>query len=307
MQIEELADRIHSIFKEYGVSKREVVERLKLLIYEFKVPENEAYTTVVNYLLKEYKIPRYEILAPLTKISEIGNSGRVSVKAKVLQLWEPASPSISQTGLLGDETGVVRFLIWAKAGKPEVEENKCYIFRNVIVDEFAGVKRLNVTRFSEIEEISEDVKVAEVPAKVYGEIEFVGSLVAIHQNSGLVQRCSQCNRIAKAGNCMVHGKVKTVDDLRVRGVVDNGVDNYEIIMGEEVIKKLLGIDLETAKKIAQENLDRKAVLDEIKKRLLGKYLKISGFLGVRFFRVTHAELYKPEIKKDVEKVLGEIK
>ncbi|MCS7121506.1 MAG: replication protein A [Archaeoglobaceae archaeon] len=307
MRIEELVDRIYSIFKEYGVSRKEIMDRLKLLIYEFKVPENEAYTTVVNYLLKEYKIPKYEVLAPLTKIAEIGSSGRVSVKVKVIQLWEPVSPSISQTGLIGDETGVIRFLIWAKAGKPEVQENKSYVFRNVVVDEFAGMKRLNVTRFSEIEEISEDVKVAEVPAKVYGEVEFIGSLVAIHQNSGLIQRCSQCNRIAKGGNCIVHGKVKTVDDLRIRGVVDNGIENYEILMGEEVIKKLVGIDLETAKKIAQENLERKAVLDELKKKLLGKYLKIVGFLGVRFFRVTYAEFYKPNIKEEVEKILEELK
>ncbi|MET1124497.1 MAG: replication protein A [Archaeoglobaceae archaeon] len=305
-RIEELADRIYETFKDYGVKKKEILERLKLLIIEFKVPEDEAYNTVVNYLVREYKIPREELRAPLTKIAEVLDSepGRwVSVKAKVVQLWEPTSPSITQTGLIGDETGLVRFLIWAKSGKPEVEEGKCYVFRNVVIDEFAGIKRLNVTRYSEIEEIDEEIVVAEVGGEEKG---IVGALVAIHQNSGLIQRCSECNRVAKGGHCPVHGKVKTYDDLRVRGVLDDGRNTYEIIMGEDVLKELLGIDLAKAKRMAQESLDRGVVLEELRKQLLGKYLVVDGVMGPRFLRVTRAEFYRPKIKEEIDKLLEEL-
>ncbi len=302
-KIEELANRLYEAYKDYGVKKKEIFDRLRLLLVEFKVPEKEAINTITNYLVREYRIPREEVRAPLTKIAEIKDPNMwVSVKAKVLQLWEPSSPSIAQTGMIGDETGTIRFLIWAKAGKPEVEEGKCYVFRNVVSDEFMGVLRLNVTRYSDIEEIDEDIEVKfDKPAA--GEVEIVGALVAIHQNSGLVQRCVECGRIVKSGNCPVHGRAKWYDDLRLRGVIDDGENTYEIIMGEDVLRELIDLDLERARRIAEENLDRAAVLAEMRKRLLGKYLRVEGTMGVRFLRVTRAEFYRPEVAKIVDELL----
>ncbi|HDN74030.1 replication protein A [Archaeoglobales archaeon] len=302
-RIEELSSQLYEKFKDYGISKKEIAKRLKLLLLEFKVPETEALRTITNYLVREYQIPKEEVRAPTTKVFEIKEPGRwISVKAKVVQLWEPTSPSISQTGLIGDETGLVRFLIWSKAGKPEVEEGKCYLFKNVVTDEFGGSMRINVTRYSEIEEINEDIKVSE-ELRYPGELEIVGSLVAIQQNSGLIQRCNECGRVVKSGMCPVHGKVGWYDDLRIRGVIDNGENTYEIILNEENIKDLTGIDLEGAKKMAKENLDRSVVLSELKRMLLGKYLKVGGDLVGRFLMVRRVEFYKPEITAEIEKLL----
>ncbi len=302
-RIENIASQLYEKFKDYGVSKKEILKRLRLLLVEFKVPESEAVRTVTNYLVREYQIPREEVRAPTTKIAEIKEPGRwISVKAKVVQLWEPSSPSIAQTGIIGDETGFIRFLIWAKAEKPEVEEGKCYLFKNVVTDEFGGAMRINVTRYSEIEEIEGDIAVPE-EFKYPGEVEVIGALVAIQQNSGLIQRCEECGRVVKSGMCPVHGKVRWYDDLRIRGVVDDGENTYEVILNEENIKDLTGIGLEEAKKIAEENLDRGTVLSELKKMLLGKYLKIDGDVVGRFLVVRKVEFYKPDIGSEVEKLL----
>ncbi len=306
-RIEKLTSEFYEKYKDYGVSKKEIYERFKLLLLEFKVPEEEARRTVTNYLMRNYQIPREEIRAPLTKISEISEPNRwVSVKAKVVQLWEPSSPSIAQSGIIGDETGFIRFLIWAKAEKPEVSEGKSYLFKNVVTDEFGGVMRINVTRYSEIQEIDEDVEVPEELRFARGEVGVTGALVAIQQNSGLIQRCKQCGRVVKSGMCPVHGKVEWYDDLRIRCVIDDGENTYEAILNEENIKSLKGIGLEEAKKIAQENLDRNAVLRELKKQLLGKYLKVEGDMSGRFLMVRNVEYFKPDIGKEVEELLSEL-
>lgn len=301
-RVEKLADQIHEKFKEYNVSRKEILKRLKLLIIEFKVPESEAVRTITNYFIKELEIPREAVIeTQLVKIADIDEAGRwVSLKAKVVQLWDTNSPSISQAGLIGDETGMIKFVVWAKAGKPEVEEEKCYLFRNVVTDIFAGRRQVNITKYSEIIEIDEDIT---LPPR---EIEVVGALVAIQQNSGLIQRCEECGRVMKSGLCSVHGKAKWREDLRIKGVLDDGENVYEIILNEENIKSLTGIDLEKARKMAEETLDRGIVLSELKKRLLGKYLKVQGVRGERYLIVKSVDFYKPDVASEVEKLLEAI-
>ncbi len=302
-KIEKLADQIYERFKDYGVPRSEILKRLKLLILEFMVDEGEAVRTVTNYLAKEYAVPREEIVrdSQLVKISDINEPNMwISLKAKVVQLWEPNSSSIAQTGLIGDETGFARFTVWAKAEKPRVEEGKSYLFKNVVSDVYGGRRWIKVTRNSDIIEIDEDI---ELPPR---ELEVVGAMVAIQQNSGLIQRCVECGRVVKKGICPVHGKVEWRDDLRVKGVLDDGENTYEIILNEDNIRELTGIDLQKAKKMAEESLDRGVVLSELKKMLVGKYLRVTGVRGERYLIVRSVEFYRADIRESAEKLLAEL-
>lgn len=300
-RVEELADQILSQFTGLGyeINRDEVIKRLRLLLYEFKVPESEAVRTVRNWIIKEYGIPREKVVeAPLVKIKDITKPGQwVSLKAKVVQIWDSSSPSVSQVGLIGDETGIIKFVIWAKSGKGEVEEGKCYLFKNVVTDSFQGRMQINVGRTSEIVEIDEDIQ---LPPR---EIEVIGALVAVQQNSGLIQRCEQCHRVMTKGICPIHGKVKGYDDLRIKGVLDDGENVYEIILNEENIKELTGIDLEKAKQIASERLDRNAVLSELKRMLLGRYFKVAGVRGGRYLLVRRVEKILGVKADEVDKLL----
>ncbi len=304
-RIKQLTDQIVEQFRRsgYEVDAKEISKRLTLLIYEFKVPESEAIRTVKNWLIKELEIPKEKLVAeaPLVKIADITKPGQwISLKAKVVQLWDSSSPNVSQVGLIGDETGIIKFVIWAKSGKGEVEEGKSYIFRNVVTDSFQGRMQIHVTRTSEIVEIDEDIK---LPPR---EIEVVGALVAIQQNSGLIQRCKLCRRVMTKGICPIHGKVEGYDDLRIKGVLDDGENYYEIILNEENIKALTGIDLEKAKQIAAERLDRNAVLSELKSRLLGRYLRVRGTRGGRYLIVNEVEFLRGVDKAEVEKLMEEV-
>jgi|Deesub1362A_J573_1020465.scaffolds.fasta_scaffold00049_34 replication factor A1 len=304
--IDRLTDQILSRFKKMGhdVDPKEVSKRLKLLIYEFKVPEDEAIRTVTNYLIKELDIAREDLFSresPLKNISDLSKSGEwVSLKAKVVQLWDTESPNVSQVGLIGDSTGIIKFVVWAKARKPEVEEGKSYIFKNVVTDSFGGRLQVNINRNSEIIEIDEDIS---LPPR---EIEIVGSLVAIQQGSGLIQRCPECHRALKKGLCATHGKVEGYDDLRVKGVIDDGLNCYDVILNEENIKYLTEIGLEEARKIATETLDRESVLSELKNRLLGRYFRIIGSRGERYLIVREIDFLKRDVIKETNDILAEI-
>jgi len=290
-RIDELTNGIVRRFIDSGfnVNDREVRKRLKLLLLEFSVPEREAVKTVINYLMKDLDITREQLVAeaPLVKVSDITKPGEwISLKAKVVQLWDTTSPNVSQVGLIGDETGIIKFVVWTKAEKDEIEEDKSYLFKNIITDSFGGRMQVNVNRNSKIEEIDEDIK---LPPR---EIEVVGSLVAIQQNSGLIRRCKLCDRaITKV--CPVHGKVESYDDLRIKGVIDDGENCYEVIFNQDVVKSLTGIGIEEALRIARNNLDRNAVLAELKKKLLGRYFQVSGIKGERYLIVSSVETLRP--------------
>ncbi len=306
-------DRVDAIAKELlekyeGVDRKEIIEKLKKLLIEFKVPENEARRTMENYIMREYGIPRESVRETFTRIGDITEAGKwVNVKAKVIQIWESSSPSIAQTGLIGDESGVIRFLMWTKANKPPLVEGKSYIFRNVVVDDFGNVLRLNINRTSEIVEVNEDIEVKPLE-NLREDIEVVGALVAIQQNSGLIQRCSVegCNRVVKSGKCPIHGKVRPVEDLRIKGVIDDGERTYEVIINEDGVKELTGIDIEKAIKMAEEHFDRGVVLAELKTLLLGKYLKVTGSLTPRYLIARKVEFYRPQIRDEVDKLLAEL-
>ncbi|MDK2795061.1 MAG: hypothetical protein PWQ22_930 [Archaeoglobaceae archaeon] len=296
-----IVEEIYERFKSYGVSRKEIENRLKLLLYEFKVPEEEARRTIINGLRKNYNIVKGDLKPSITKISEIEPNTWVSLKAKVVQLWEPNSPAIAQTGLIGDETGITRFVVWAKANKKRLEEGKCYLFERVVVDEFMGLKSVKVTSASEVKEIDEPIEVKDENA----EVEVVGALVSIQQNSGLIQVCKLCGRVVKAGVCVEHGKVEANEVLRLKSVLDDGERTYDLILDEKIINSLTGIGLREARKLAEEHLDRGVVLLELKKRLLGKYLRVKGELRFRTLNAKSAEFYKPRIIEEVEKVLEE--
>lgn len=301
-RIEELTQQIVQRFKKsgYDVNAKEVLKRLKLLMLEFKVPESEAVRTITNYLIKELEIPRESLAVEgeFVKIADITKPNQwISLKAKVVQLWDSNSPNISQVGLIGDETGIIKFVVWAKAGKREVEEGKNYLFKNVVTDSFAGRMQVNVNRNSEIVEIEEEIS---LPPR---EIEVVGALISIQQNSGLIRRCKVCNRVMTKGLCPIHGKTEGYDDLRVKGVIDDGENVYEVILNEENIKDLTGIGLEEAKKIAEEFLDRTAVLSELKKQLLDRYFKLVGNRGERYLLVKNIEYLRVDLRKEVEELI----
>ncbi len=303
--MKEIAKQIEARFLELGVKVQtsEIETQLDQLINKFKVPPEEARRNVVNSLLVKHNIPKANYFAAhdtlQVKTSDIKEDGNwVSVRGKIVQLWEANQESIAQVGLFGDESGTIKFTKWAKAGLPSVEEGKCYIFKNVVTSEWQGKFSVMLNKTSEIIPITEDIEVGSTPT------EFSGAIVDIQGGSGLIKRCPECNRALVKGACGEHGKVEGLYDLRVKAVMDDGERVQDILLNREITEALTGITLDKAKEMATEALDQVVVLDMIKSKLVGRYYVVSGAKLDRFLLV---ESIKPDVKpmdEDMKRILA---
>ncbi|WP_319506664.1 replication factor A [uncultured Methanolobus sp.] len=276
--MKQLAQEISARFHELGVEIpiEDIEERLDKMITKFKVPKEEARRSVVNYFLKSYNINRGEFYtgqseSPTVKISDIAVDGKwVNVRGKIVQLWDNSHESISQVGLVGDESGTIKFTLWESAAAPLVEEGKSYVFKNVVVNEWNGKFQLNVNKSSSIESIDEEIEVGSTT------VEFKGAMVDIQSGSGLIKRCPECNRALTKGACMEHGKVDGIYDLRIKAVMDNGASIQDAILKRDQVEEITGMTLENAIALAADALDQGVVLEQMKKLLVGKYYLVSG-------------------------------
>ena len=303
--MKEIATKIEARFLELGVKVQssEIETRLDKLINEFKVPPEEARRNVINYFLKVHNIPRTEFFekreTPQIKVSDIKEDGKwITVRCKVVQLWESNQESISQAGLLGDESGTIKFTKWEKAGLPAVEEGKNYLFKNVITSQWQGQFSIKLNRTSEIVPIKEEVEVGSTS------VEFSGAMVDIQSGSGLIKRCPECNRALVKGACGEHGKVEGLYDLRVKAVLDDGEKVQDILLNREITEALIGITLEKAKEMATEALDQAVVLDLIKNKLVGRYFIVTGAKLDRFMLVDSITQDKRPLDNEIGKIIA---
>ncbi len=199
-----------------------------------------------------------------------GNNQWVTVRGKVVQLWENSHESIEQTGLIGDETGVVKFTNWASSELPDMEEGKSYLLKNVVVSEWNGRAQIQLNRGSSIEELDEDIEVGT------STFTYSGAMVDIQTGSGLIKRCPECKRALVKGACAEHGKVRGEYDLRIKAVLDSGTSTQDALINRELTEELAGISLDGAIAMAADALDPGVVLDRLKQELIGRYYMVSG-------------------------------
>jgi len=235
----------------------------------------------------------------LLKVVEINEPGRwIDLRVKVTQLWETNSDAISQSGLIGDETGSIKFVKWAKADLPDLEEGKSYHLKNVVTDEFQGRFSVKLNRTSQIEPIDIDVEVGSQAA------EFSGALVDVQKGSGLIKRCPVCKRSLAKGVCSEHGKVEGTYDLRIKAVMDDGRRVQDVLINRETTERLVGLTLDEAKQMAMEALDHEVVRSLIEGKLVGRYFSVTGPRVDRYLLVETINEAGPVVIADVDELIA---
>ncbi len=196
----------------------------------------------------------------------------VDVRATVVELWEPRGESVAQVGLLGDDSGRMKFIAFTTSELPELEEGKSYALGNVVTDEYQGNFSVKLNRTTSITELDEEIEVGDDSTSVEG------ALVDIQSGSGLIKRCPEddCTRVLQNGRCSEHGEVEGEFDLRIKGVLDDGEEVTEVIVDEDATEELTGIALEEAKEMAMDALDTTVVADEMRQKILGRYYRVRG-------------------------------
>ncbi|MFC7233434.1 hypothetical protein ACFQMM_22495 [Saliphagus sp. GCM10025308] len=75
------------------------------------------------------------------------------VNAKVAKLWDETHPTIHQAGILEDQTDSIRFVSWANAEPPTLDEDVWYRLKGIHVNEYKGEPQVQIKRWTKISEI----------------------------------------------------------------------------------------------------------------------------------------------------------
>ena len=213
------------------------------------------------------------LLPSITPIADL-KPGVGSVRAKVIQDWEVTNDRMLQTGLLGDESGTIKFVIWKDEDKENLEPDTVYNIYYATVDEYNGRLSLVLNTAMYIADEG-DIEVGR------NETESRGALVHVAQGSGLIKRCpvEGCNRtLSRQNYCPVHEIQPNFRyDLRIKAVLDDGDRARNVLMQREIVEKLTGITLEEAIQIAETNpLGMDEIFYRIRNAVLGRYYSCNG-------------------------------
>jgi replication factor A1 len=203
------------------------------------------------------------------------HTGVGSVRAKVVQEWEPTHDRMLQSGLLGDETGTIKFVIWKELGKERLEVGSVYSVFYALVDEYNGRLSLNLTTATVMQEEGD------IPTISGGEVAIRGAIVHIAPGSGIIKRCpvEGCNRaLSRQNYCPIHEiQPNFVYDLRIKGWLDDGEKTHNILIQRDVVEMLTGMTLDQSKEIAENNpLGMDEVFLRMRDILLGRYVVCHG-------------------------------
>jgi replication factor A1 len=191
------------------------------------------------------------------------------------------------SGTLADESARLPFTDWEP--RQTVEAGASLRLENVYVREFRGVPSVNLSEFStaevidEVEARSDPERLAIADAVARGgayDVELVGNVISIRDGSGLIERCPECGRVIDKGQCRSHGEVDGEDDLRTKGILDDGTGTVTAVLDDELTAQVYGGGLEDAKEHAREEMDQSVVADTIRGRIVGREYRVRGSLSV---------------------------
>jgi replication factor A1 len=217
--------------------------------------------------------------------------GIASVRVKMTQEWEARSERILQTGLVGDPTGTIKFPIWQEEGKEPLTSDTVYDIYYATVDEYNGRLSLVLNSGTVIPDEG-----AELDVGVGGQV-YAGAIVHVGQGSGLVKRCpvEGCNRVLSRQNyCPIHEiQPEFRYDLRIKGVLDDGVTTKNILMQRETTEATAGISLDEAVNLAENSpLGMDEVFLRVQSAVMGRYLDCHGREMDTTVLVTGAERHR---------------
>lgn len=227
-------------------------------------------STAKNTMIEE--IPsKGDTESVVTEIKDL-STGIFNIRGKVIQFFDSKNDKIDQVGLLGDETGIVKFITWKSSNAPKLEKDKSYVFN------YAQSQKYNELYSLVIASAIEMPDEIHVPSK---QTEIIGNLVSIKAGSGLIRRCKVdgCGRVISRQNyCTIHEIQNDFKwDMRIKGIIDDGTTAYNVIMTLPTVEKLTGITLDKAIETSQNNpLGADFVFLQIRSKVLGRYFVVTG-------------------------------
>ena len=282
-QIEDIED---SIDDGYEYDREDIVSKIEQYI-EYDVGFDNLKENILRDVAGQNGVSINELQgesdstgsAGLVDVGDIEEADQfVTLEVKVTDEWDNENDSISQTGLVADNTSKIKFTSWAKSEVPLLNEGDSYRLENVVTDEYNGWMNIKLNSATEVTLLDEDESVD--VSEPSGENESLSGLVVdITDDCGLIERCSEdnCSRLLDGGECSEHGDVDGEFDLRIKAVVDNGKDVKTVLINRDLAEELTGTTLSEAQEMAQAELDRTVVRNEFKTEIMLKYVDVDYY------------------------------
>ncbi len=254
------------------------------------------------------------------KVEELrAGLGKVEVTARIVDIEEreievDGTKKKVFSGIIADETGKAQFTSWHDYKLKEDDVLKIsggYVktwrgIPQLTFDENAKVEKLDKKKISKKQIETKTLPLHRIVNKNGAiDVETQGTIIDIQPGSGLINRCPECNRTLRDGECNIHGTVDGIADLRVKMIVDDGTGAINAILNKKLTEEILGKSFEECKK-----MDNDELIDEINTTLFGKNIKLQGNAmsdnyGTKFIPNT-AELYEIDIKDETDKLLEDL-
>lgn len=194
-------------------------------------------------------------------------------------------------GVISDETGKLPFTSWIPFNNIDI--GTAINFENAQIKIFRGLPTINFTLDTIISVFEPDnsyisnVNLSNDSINIFslsslsqreGAFDIVvrGNIVSIRSGSGLIDRCSVCNRVIKKGNCRAHGSVESIEDMRIKAILDDGTGTAHIILNRDLSEKILNLSIHDIQIMKESENYGDILSDVIKKQLIGFYFYVRG-------------------------------
>jgi replication factor A1 len=208
------------------------------------------------------------------------------VESKVIDGRDGETEILS--GVFADESARLPFTDWDPHSV--IKEGASIRIENAYIREFRGAPSANITKFSVVEESTEEIAAdASAPRHTIADairsggmfdVAVRANVVGVRDGSGLIQRCPECGRTIQKGQCRSHGSVDGIDDLRIKAILDDGTDAVTAILGTDLTAEIYGGDIDDAREQAREAMDQTVVAETIGERIVGHEFEVRGTLSV---------------------------
>jgi replication factor A1 len=283
------------ISQKTGLSQDEVNQKIKAKLKQLPglISEEGAAHIVAN----ELGVKLFDIGEKLQIKNILAGMRNVDVVGKVLQKYELREFTKENTSgkvanfLIGDETGVVRIVLWHKQAEliNQLKEGDVVKVRGGYVRENNGRKEVHLNDLSKLiinpPGVTVEVKpyapqestrkqIADIKEDDAG-VEILATIVQVF-DINFFEVCPQCNKRAKLRDegfmCPTHGKVTPDYNYVLNLYLDDGSDNIRVVFWRQQIEELLGMDRAQIMAFKEDP----SKFEPIKTELLGNIIKVSG-------------------------------
>lgn len=277
---------IEKIKTEKSLSESEIREKIKEKCDQLGglVSEQGAATIIANELgVQLFKIGGNVKIADLYT-----NAKNIEVVGKVLQKYELKDFSRKDGGegkiasfLLGDETGIVRIVLWNDQTSifDKIEEGSIILIKNPMVKENNGKIELQLNKFSSLEINPEGISINVPSTRRESKAKYIKDLSENEEDVELLatiiqvfdprffEICPQCRKRLNEGMCDVHGMVEPETNALLSLILDDGTGTLRSTFWKKQADILLKEDILKYKETGFE---------EKKTDLLGEIVKVIG-------------------------------